>query len=777
MFKSLYKRLSSRPHGNLLREEHNRFIEYIKSFEAQGIWNENLDNRIKSLAKESFDSQLNRSAGLYLLFEHSFIYKQKNPSKYQTQLRREMRGRFPNLVDTLFFRIIFSSVNNQERDLAYLIVDLVWSKYTDMVGNSKNELLKNYKYQVDKAAEQLKFNQLNRSEFRSTVKYEVSRLYEYLCLSMGQAKISEWLQEAYQLLADNYQFLDGFSLLIGILPEPLLNEQQLSQLSREQIHGVLLEKTEKLEETNQKLQVQIAEREKIQRELAQSAERLYTVVENAMDAVVLLDASGRITFWNNQAETIFGWSSEEIIGKKFSEHIVPPDRKEILDRGLDFFLKGQKMPTINRRFELVGLSKEGKLIDLELSIGANQIGDEVIFTSFIRDISDRKRYEKQLMDARDKAQKASQTKAEFLSTMSHEIRTPMNGLYGTIEYLLSENPREDQRESLKMMKHSAKGLLVILNDILDLSKLEEGHVEFDQRDFSIQELCNRTISTFMQMADEKGINLTLNLHQPIPGLIGDPVRIGQILNNLISNAIKFTDEGSVELSVECLGTSNDSVNVQFKVIDTGTGIAQADQERIFHRFTQIDNYGKTHLRTGTGLGLSICQKLLQLQGSDLQVDSSPGKGSSFFFQLSFPKSTQNNAQHPTPDDQKRDLSGVRVLLAEDNQINQIVAKRFLVKWNCEVDIADNGLIALDLLAVNQYDVILMDLQMPEMDGFEASKAIRNHKDSHMKRIPIIALTADVFPEVKEKALQSGMNDFMSKPFDSEKLYFTIASNL
>ena len=380
------------------------------------------------------------------------------------------------------------------------------------------------------------------------------------------------------------------------------------------------------------------------------------------------------------------------------------------------------------------------------------------------------------MNAKEKAEQASKSKADFLSTMSHEIRTPMNGLSGTIDYLLDENPRQDQIDSLKLMRHSCESLLVILNDILDLSKIEEGHVEFDQREFSLREVCQHIMSTYTQRAEQKSIKLNLDLKDNVPDLlIGDPVRLSQILNNLVSNAIKFTLHGQVELKVQLLDESNSKAKLRLTVQDTGIGIAKGNIDKIFDRFTQVHDQSHNTL-SGTGLGLSISKKLLQLVGSDLIAESELGTGSTFYFDVFFNKSEKKETKQYKEENGPINLEGIKILLVEDNQINQIVAAKFLKKWNCEVVFADNGEQALDQVMMHEFDLILMDIQMPIMNGYQAAEAIRQ-MPGKLKEIPIIALTADVLPEVREEALRVGMNDLMTKPFNADKLYQIIVEYL
>ncbi|MFY0601249.1 MAG: response regulator [Cyclobacteriaceae bacterium] len=778
----LLQRLFLKPEKESLssigEREIQEFLEYFDQPKFKENFSDSLEIRLESFRKLNSQEKIRTLPGVYLLLEKSYTGNRKNQQQVKLELRALIKKLFPNLCNHSGFKIIFLNKHEQQKMLATLLVSLVWEKATPIIGTSKNEILKNYEYQISKVFELQRFGHIDLSEAASTIKYELLQIFNVLTEVVGKNKCVSWFQDSYETLMDNYKFLDTFSFVIAILPDSLLNEQQLNLLSRAQIEQALVERAEKIEKVNKRLSQEISEKQKAQKSIEQHADRLNKIIENALEAVVIMNTDGRVTFWNNQAEEVFGWSSHEVMGEKLGDLIVPKRETGDYKMGIQWDNLEKKSDFLNRRLEEIGLTKDGREIPIELSMVASSIEDEVIFTSFIRDISERKRYEQELMDAKNSAEKASKTKAEFLSTMSHEIRTPMNGIFGTLELLLSENPREDQMESLEIMKHSTESLLVILNDILDYSKIEEGHVEFDKRAFSLEELSKRVIGIYSQRAEEKGIKLTLESDTTVSDMvIGDPVRLSQILNNLVSNAVKFTYEGEVKLITKVIAQEEGEAICYFQVVDTGIGISDQNLNRIFNRFIQVQNEKDKEFHTGTGLGLAISKKLLSLQGSDLHVISKLGEGSRFLFKIKLKLPDSIGKDEPALTKRIKNLNGLRVLLVEDNKINQIVASKFLKKWNCEVTIANNGKEAVKSSQAATFDLILMDLQMPVMDGFEASEEIRSMDVNGSKNVPIIALTADVFPEVKERVLSSGMNDFMTKPFDPEKLYFTITSNL
>ncbi|RKR81919.1 phospho-acceptor domain-containing protein [Mucilaginibacter gracilis] len=387
-------------------------------------------------------------------------------------------------------------------------------------------------------------------------------------------------------------------------------------------------------------------------------------------------------------------------------------------------------------------------------------------------VSKAKELETQLILSKEIAEKAALTKSQFLSTMSHEIRTPMNAVIGFTHLLLQLEPRPDQMEYLKLLKFSAENLLVLINDILDFSKIEAGKVEFEDADFSIRELVSNIRLALLQKANEKDIQLKLLIDDDMPGAVkGDPVRLGQILTNLISNAIKFTKIGRVTILASFNKKTATETIIDFEISDTGIGIPADKLEHIFDSFTQAAA-DTTRKYGGTGLGLTITKKLLELMGSEIKVKSEVGVGSTFYFSIKLKNSNVqfvNDIKSPLQIETKS-LKGVKLLIAEDNQINVILAKQYMKLWDVECDVAENGEIALTLVQTNNYDMVLMDLQMPELDGYQTTVAIRNLPDEKFKNLPIIALTASAMLDIKDQAFVVGMNDYLSKPFNPDELY-------
>jgi signal transduction histidine kinase/HPt (histidine-containing phosphotransfer) domain-containing protein len=458
----------------------------------------------------------------------------------------------------------------------------------------------------------------------------------------------------------------------------------------------------------------------------------------------------------------------------YLQSVHPDDQAQVALRFRDSFLKKTMIQATHR---LLTADQKTKYVNLRGELTNDPgTGKPILLMGTIQDITESKQVE-ELKKEKELATKAAKLRQDFLARTSHEIRTPLNPILLLTGMLLKTDLDHAQRDQLNTIKNAGETLLAVVNDILDLAKIEAGKIDFNRHNFSLRQVFD-SIKEMMDInAREKGLELVVSVNPDVPdNIIGDTVRLTQILLNLIGNAIKFTHKGYVRVSVKLKQLVNQTVTLEFSVKDTGIGIPQDKLKEIFESFKQLDidanrRYG------GTGLGLTIVQQLVKLQGGDISVESHVDVGSTFTFQLQFEVS-RTSTRHPDEDmalDKSR-VKGLEILLVEDNPLNQLVTKKLLTDWGIVLDIANNGREAIERLEKREYNMVFMDLQMPEMDGVEATEYIRNKMDEPTRDVPIVALTANAFTGTDDRCLQVGMNDYVSKPIQMKNLYAKIVQH-
>ena len=504
-----------------------------------------------------------------------------------------------------------------------------------------------------------------------------------------------------------------------------------------------------------------------------------SLIEASLDPLFTISPAGKITDMNNASVKVTGISREKLLGTDFFEYFTDPAKAR---KGYqEVFAKGfvADYPLTIRDHKLTDVLFNGSVYKDEKG---NVLGVVVV----ARDITEQKRIEKEFTEAKvfaelateiaeeakSKAEDAVKAKQQFLSNMSHEIRTPMNAIIGFTKVLLKTDLTAKQREYMIAIKLSGDSLIVLINDILDLAKVDAGKMIFEEIPFKMEASISAMLHLFETKIREKNLELVKEYDNNIPRvLLGDPVRLHQIVLNLVSNAVKFTSKGKITVSVRLLEENTDNVTIEFAVTDTGIGIADNKIKKIFENFQQASS-DTSRLYGGTGLGLAIVKQLVEPQGGSISVKSRINEGSTFSFILNFKKTTAEAQMDMEMVELDAELKNIKVLVVEDIALNQLLMKTLLDDFGFERDIAANGKIAIEKLQTKSYDVILMDLQMPEMNGFEATEYIRNEMHS---KIPIIALTADVTTVDLAKCKAVGMNDYIAKPVDERLLYSKIIS--
>ena len=506
-------------------------------------------------------------------------------------------------------------------------------------------------------------------------------------------------------------------------------------------------------------------------QLGLQEEKFRNIIENMNLGLLEVDNYDVIQYANNTFSSISGYSLDELKGQLAHKLFTKKEDQKIIEGVIDERKKGQ-----SGNFEVTILTKNGEERIWFVS-GAPNYNDkgEIIGSIGVHlDITERKMLEVALENARDKAQEASKTKEMFLANMSHEIRTPLNVILGMTRLIMKEDLNDRLSEYVKHSQYAANHLLSIINDILDLSKIEFGEMNLQLNQFNLYTLSNAIESIFTPNAEEKGLMFKYHISNEISEcLIGDDVRIRQVLINLIGNSIKFTDAGYVSLNVMLKEDLDESQRISFEIKDTGIGMSEEFMNQIFDKFSQEANQANRKY-AGTGLGMTICRDLLTLMDSELQIHSEKEIGTIISFEILFSKSKIENSPLKRIDFELIDLTGVKVLLVEDNKINRLIAGKALEMLGTTYVEAINGIEAIEILKNESFDLILMDIQMPEMDGVEATKWIRNQMNIST---PIVALTANVFRQDIDSYLEIGMNDYIIKPFDEEDFLKKISENV
>ncbi len=504
---------------------------------------------------------------------------------------------------------------------------------------------------------------------------------------------------------------------------------------------------------------------------ARSATRLNAILENASEAIISTDGAGVMSGFNRAAEQMFGYKAADMMGQPIA--MLFAEWEATIPVILAAVKSNPDSAVVVDALEVRARRASGEVFPSEISLSELVFDGETIRIGFHRDISGRKATEAALMAARDEAEAANTAKSEFLAAMSHEIRTPLNGVLGMAAAMEGTQLSTEQRQMLGVINESGQILMTLLSDILDLSKIEAGRMAFEAAPFELSASVQAVARLYAETAGAKDLTYAVDIADAARGwFIGDSTRFRQILQNLVSNALKFTQTGGVTITVDAIDAGDGTCSIRTSVSDTGLGIAPDARKRLFRKFSQADA-STTRRYGGTGLGLAICKQLVEALGGEIGVDSHTGGGSLFWFTL--PLSRAEALQETTAAPSATlvmDRPTARILVAEDNRTNQLVLKAILANADVEVTFVDNGAEAVEAARAKDFDLILMDVQMPVMDGMTATRAIRG-LGGRLGSIPIIAVTADAMPEQVKLCMAAGMDAHVSKPLRPENLFSVI----
>jgi PAS domain S-box-containing protein len=504
--------------------------------------------------------------------------------------------------------------------------------------------------------------------------------------------------------------------------------------------------------------------------LEESAEDLY---ENAPCGYLSALPDGTIVRVNQTFLSWTGHRREDLVGRKRFQ--------DLLTAGGRIFHETHYAPLLRmqgtvREIAVDVLCADGRRLPALINSVLRHDGDgkPLLTRTTVFNATDRKEYERELLRARQRAEQADKFKADFISMMSHEIRTPLTAIMGVGHLLTITELSPQQQKLVKVLRSSSENLLNLVNQILDFSKIEAGMVSLEEKSFDLRVLVHEIVSGLRVKTDEKGIALESLLDEGIPAvLLGDPVKIGQVLTNLIGNAIKFTAKGAVTVTLRVRELASEAVSIHFRITDTGIGISPDRLPHIFDDFTQA-SYDIGLKYGGTGLGLSISKRLVELHGSEIGVESELGRGTSFFFDLRLKRAEAEAAGDESLTADQETLKGLKVLVADDNEVNLLVLTGLLRKWGIEPGVVSNGREAVERIQQGNYDVVLMDLQMPELDGYAATRQIRALPDERFKTLPIFAVSASTRMGHQHELDAAGFTEFIGKPVSPDVLFGKLA---
>jgi PAS domain S-box-containing protein len=571
-----------------------------------------------------------------------------------------------------------------------------------------------------------------------------------ICLASGPQLDEAWM--AYTI--------GGFTFVI-------LTATMLLSAYDARVSGMIASGAEKLRQANEQLERRVRERTET---LAREEARKDAILRTALDGIISMDERGRIAEWNPAAEQMFGHTRSQAIGTELADLVLPERHREAHRANLARYLATGEARLIGRRIEALAVRRSGEEFPVEVAITVTRAGEERIFTAHVRDITERKRAEEELRQSRDAARAGSEAKTAFVATMSHEIRTPMNAVIGMLELLSYSKLSDDQREMLGTARESSRSLLTLIDDILDFSKIEVGKLEIRPEPCSVHQVVDGVNATFKHVASGQGLLFTRRIDPAVwPAHLLDPSRLRQVLANLVSNAIKFTESGTVSLEVKVLESGDARQMLRFTVQDSGIGMSAETQKRIFEPFQQGESQTSRRFG-GTGLGLSISRQLVELMGGTIQVASAEGVGTRVSVTLMADQASAAALEAQPAHGASMPLAlaapaGTKVLIVDDHPVNLAMLQRQLRVLGLEADTATSGAEALAKWRRERHALVITDVQMPEMDGYAVARAIRAETRAGQgePKPMVVAFTANTHREALNQCMDAGMDDYLTKP--------------
>jgi len=747
-----------------ISEKQKRHFELINFLVNKGTPTSALENIRNSINEDLISEEIGKKDILllvksYLKLEYYLINRDSKYINNIINLRKEVRQEFPQITYYAAFLPLYANDKNRFILLAHYLLRCIIEDFQEI--EATNSIANRWLASLN--LERLKTSTTNSDAqhlyINRRLREEIANFYGDVSKSnLNVAHINKIIQNTFEEFISYYPHLDIKKKLAYFLPDDYsfvdYNNKELLPPTLRTIedHSTVSAETKDVNFQN--------------------------ALQYLLDSIFITNRKGKILFSNNKAQEILGKSEEELAILTIYD-ILPKTATELLKLDFQNLNPGSINKIVGSKIECQILNKTQDLIDVEITI-SNNYTDVDSYCIVLKNITHKKETLKNIEKERNDAERMANAKSTFLSNMSHEIRTPLNVILGLSAIIKNGDLKdlESMYKNLDGIDFSAKNLLSIVNDILDFSKIEAGKLTIQSIDFNLNELLQNFTDSFSIKAQEKGLKLITKIDTNVPEIvIGDQYRINQILTNLVSNAIKFTEKGNVTIQVETIDSkieisNENNILIQFKISDTGVGISKENLDRIFSSFYQIEDELNSKI-SGTGLGLTITKELINLQKGVLNTQSNLNKGSVFTFTIPFKKSKLKRMQTQTSSnlDNDKKLQGLKVLVAEDNKMNQFYIKQLLNNLKITVDVAENGLEAVEKYkaSAEEYNLILMDLHMPVMNGLEAIQNIRALEKNMVKKIPIVACSADVFPESRKNAIIAGIDFYLLKPLSPEAL--------